>query len=495
MAGALAVGRDALAWPPTSTAPPAKGPPADRLDYNVYQRNMSLHAHYFPGEGTGSKFQMMVRGKRRYLYSAYMNRSGAIKMRCLDVTDPTNARVVGEDLADGYQMQVAYNRAIGKWVLITSSNAGVTEVDMTRGRNLAAKGLRGVRIYDVSDPARAVLLSEWSTDQSDPRREVQEGTGAHRNFYTGGRYAYLDTSPDNSFANYPTARGNGVQVIDVLDPAKPKFVSNIWVPGQRIGEDAERAQWGLEGRQAFASLHGGFVVPENVEDGGRLGWGGWSALGVRVHDVSDPRKAREVGRWTSDETDPGISFHTVDVTRLNRGVVLVSPEALEPHCAGAWHSNFVLDARDPARLRTISKLPVPTPPDGAPYESFCQKRGRFGTHNTAHQKAPGAASPDFTCYTYFNGGLQCFDISNPAQPKLTAYFVPPQGGVLERPQSYLRDTDAVFVEWDRKLIWIGTSTGVYLLSTPGLGEPVLRPAAVRDWTLPALRRHWPKGEA
>lgn len=134
----------------------------------------------------------------------------------------------------------------------------------------------------------------------------------------------------------------------------------------------------------------------------------------------------------------------------------------------------------------MAALPVPQPPETAPYGNFCEKRGRFGTHNAPHVKAPGNVDPNLTCYTYFNAGLQCFDITNPREPTISAYFIPRQGGDLREPPSYYRDTDNVFIEWDRRLIWLATTTGIYLLSSPELGEPILEPRPVESWSLPSL---------
>jgi hypothetical protein len=64
--------------------------------------------------------------------------------------------------------------------------------------------------------------------------------------------------------------------------------------------------------------------------------------------------------------------------------------------------------------------------------------------------------------------------------------VPPQPGHLDDYLSYLRDTDAVFIEWDRKLMWVGTGSGLYLVVSPALGKPMLGPMRVKEWSLPGL---------
>jgi hypothetical protein len=464
------------------------------LDRNSYIQNMTVRGHYFPAQVIGPKIQLMVRGERRVLFLSYMNANGQWIGRSIDITDPLHAEVVGEDLYEGYQVQLAYHHRTAKWILMTSSTPVEPQVDLTRGKNLNAPGLRGIRIYDATDAGRLNLLSEWSCDQGDTKRALQEGSGTHRNFYTGGRYAYLDTAPDNSYANYEYARADGVQILDILDPSRPKFVSNIWVPGQRVGEEAQYRKFSFYGNhKSVTGLHGGFIVPDNVEDGGKLGYGTWCALGVRIHDVSNPREPVLVGMWDSDDPKGmGFQYHSIDVTRLDRGVVLVSPEMTSPACEDTWYDSYILDMRDPRHIREISKLPIPSAPSNSGYANFCQKLGRFGPHNAPHQKAPGRAAANFTCYTYFNGGLQCYDLTDAKRPRVIAYFVPPQGGSLDKPGSYSRDADGVFAEWDRKLLWLATSTGLYLLSTPALGEANLRAAVVQDWSLPALRRHWPR---
>ena len=134
----------------------------------------------------------------------------------------------------------------------------------------------------------------------------------------------------------------------------------------------------------------------------------------------------------------------------------------------------------------MAKLPVPVPPADAPYRNFCDKRGRFGSHNPPHMKAPGRPHPNFTGYTFFDAGLQLFDIRTPSRPRNIGWFIPPQAGDLDDYLSYPRDTDAVFIEWDRKLMWVGTGTGLYLVTSPSLGEPVLEAMPVKEWSLPGL---------
>ena len=46
--------------------------------------------------------------------------------------------------------------------------------------------------------------------------------------------------------------------------------------------------------------------------------------------------------------------------------------------------------------------------------------------------------------------------------------------------------NSVFVEWDRKIIYAGTTTGVYVLTCPALGEPIFDAIPVTEWSMPHI---------
>jgi hypothetical protein len=72
-----------------------------------------------------------------------------------------------------------------------------------------------------------------------------------------------------------------------------------------------------------------------------------------------------------------------------------------------------------------------------------------------------------------------------------AYFVPPRDGEIADFMSWRRGTtEGVFVEWDRNLIWVTTHEGLYCMSTPLLGKPVLKPMKVERWTAPHFNAGW-----
>jgi hypothetical protein len=295
------------------------------LDRNMYRKNTNVLAHFDAGEERGAKMQMMAIGDRRYLF----NRGDVI-----DVSEPLHPKMFNKKGYVGNQVQVAYNRKLGKWIMMTGAGVAGTfstpkaphgkydEPAMIQ-QNINQKGLRGVRFYDVSDPAKIVPLAHWSCDQGDPKREVQTGSGTHRSYYDGGQYAYLDTAPDNSFTHMESSVRyycNGMQIIDVSDPSAPKFVANWWVPGQREGEEEAQKKWREYGdKESWTTLHGPMYVPKKVEDGGRYGYSAWGAFGMMIHDLTDIRKPQVIGRFYPKMELGSLPFHTIDIARLDRG--------------------------------------------------------------------------------------------------------------------------------------------------------------------------------
>ena len=219
---------------------------------------------------------------------------------------------------------------------------------------------------------------------------------------------YLGAAPNDDFRYPDKAQGllsaytRVLQIVDVADLEHPQLVSRWWVPGQHVDEVEARDMWRSKGDEyAYENFHGPMYVPKRVEDSGRYGYGGWGTFGVLIHDLSDPARPVLVGHWDTPEYVPGpmMPHHTVDVTRLDRGFVIASPESIATECQETWHESWVIDVRDPKKPVALSKLPVPTPPTDAPYTNFCHKRGRFGPHNAPHLKAPGRPHPNFTAYT------------------------------------------------------------------------------------------------
>ena len=64
-------------------------------------------------------------------------------------------------------------------------------------------------------------------------------------------------------------------------------------------------------------------------------------------------------------------------------------------------------------------LPLPAPPPGLPYTSYCDKGGRFGPHNLhLPQGHPHLEDREDRLYmTWFNAGLRVYDIADARTPQ------------------------------------------------------------------------------
>jgi len=467
------------------------------LDRNQYISNMEVVA-YFPGVNLmifGDEHSCLwAKGKRRMI---------AFQGGWLDITEPTKATVVKESGLGVFQSCV-YNKQLKKWIRVVSYQMPLTPGtrEYPRGKyheayaqkSIDDSGFRGIKTYDVTNPEKTELLNEFETGKT--------GFGVHCPFYDGGQYGYLAAGWDDQLRMESTERvySNGLMIVDMSDPTKVKEVSRWWVPGQRLDEEElYRTTYPFAGDQcSWTGNRTPCIVPVRVEDGGKIGYGGWGHFGMYVHDLTDIRNPKVFGKVTHPlEPIGGIPYHHVvpvnagDTNPRLQNLVIAIPECLESDCREPWHTSYVVDVKDPAKPRIIGLFPRPMPHPDAPYKDFAMARGRFSSRVMQHWIAPGKARPEIVALSYLNAGLRLFDISDPTEPKEVAYFVPPRDGEMDDYLSWRRGTsEAVFIEWDRNLIWLSTHAGVYCLSAPFLGKPMLEPMAVSQWSVPHVNAGW-----
>jgi hypothetical protein len=482
----------------TSNVPPQLPLPMGALTYldkQQYIHNMEIHAHLSGATISGGEplMAMWARGKQRLLPAG----GGFV-----DVSEATKPVVMNKQVVRGGGT-VTYNTKLKKWILMATAAQPLTSATPEfphgqydkelRDKILAYKGLRGIRNYDITDPNKPNMLQEFNTGE--------KGNGTHHNYYDGGQYAYLDCGWDDQLRleNHQRPFSNALMIVDMSDPANVKEVSRWWVPGQRLGEEAEYKKYVFAGdHTSWTGNHGAISVPKRVEDGGTLGYGGFGAFGMYVMDLSDIKHPQPYGHMQYEFNTYGtIPFHTcLPITtdaahpRL-RNIVVAAHESVEADCRENYHTPYVVDVKEPRNPRIIGLFPRPQAPLGAPYNDFCLARGRFGSHNTHCFIQPGAPKPHIVAMTWFNAGIRIFDISDPTQPKEVASFVPPRDGDINNYESWWRGTtENVFIEWDRNLIWIGTHEGTYCLSSPALGKPILEPTKIQKWSVPFANAGW-----
>ena len=207
----------------------------DFLDKKSHIHNMEVISHVSGSTIAGGEplMAMWARGKQRLLPA----NAGFV-----DVSDPRKPVVMNMGVVRG-NGAVVYRTDLKRWIMMCTAATPLTSATTEfpdgqydkelRDRVVNFKGLRGIRNYDITNPAKPQLLQEYSTGE--------KGNGTHHNFYDGGKYAYLDCGWDDQLRleNHQRPFSNAIMIVDMSDPAKVKEVSRWWVPGQRLGEEEE----------------------------------------------------------------------------------------------------------------------------------------------------------------------------------------------------------------------------------------------------------------
>lgn len=400
---------------------------------------------------------------------------------------------------------IQWNATRGKYIMVQSfeQKRQISELgdDAARSKFVNPAGvaavrasvqLKGFKVFELNGPRKRdwTLLATVSTDitRADPivtggPPTPQQGSGSlDVPYYVGDRYLFIAVAPDDSWSNteYPTyLYSAGHQAWDMSDPAKPVRLGTWHRPGQVRGEEeAYRTNPRCGNRTSWMGARMPLFIPTPVEQGGTIGFAAMGGFGLSVLDISNPRELREIGHLDLPPSVAGTEGDNIDVSDYGRtGFIYLSGYPLTEDCYEPYKDIFQIDVRDPTKPTLVRTLPRPAAPPGAPFTDFCQRRGSFGPKRTGYYTSPGEPRDGLLVYGFYNAGVQVFDVSNPAAPKIAAYFVPKAYGKDTPDYAYGNQTHGTYVEWDRNLIWAFTNHGIYalsarrLLGAPNLGAP------------------------
>lgn len=484
-------------------------------DKKSFAKNMEVLAFY---PGVGSPFHAWNNiadfDGRRYLYIHDRD-----YLRIMDVTDPAKGRVVfsrggvwgpkgPSEKFDADNVQdylggatIAWSKKLGKPVLVASFEIGryglMTDKSEQADKVAAQRrynSLKGFKVFAMDGPLphQWRLLATRTTDYTHPDAPIgqQQGSGSlDAPEYYGGKYMILAAAPDDSYGltEYPNyLYSPGYQVWDMSDPAKPVFISQISVPGQILGKPADEQAYLMNPRAGNRTSWMGaripLFLPKPLENGGKIGFGAMGGLGLYAFDLSNPAKPKVLGNVNTPPSFAGTEFDNADVSQYARtGFVFTSGYPMNRDCYEPYKDIFVVDARDPSRMKVVTKLPQPVVPAGAAFTSFCQRGGNFGPKRANAIGQPDTWRQGVLPYSFYNAGVQIFDVRNPAKPSIAGYFVPALADETELPEYTLgKGVLAIYTEYDRNIIWAFTENGAYALSSPLLGKPVLG-APAKPW--------------
>ena len=288
-------------------------------------------------------------------------------------------------------------------------------------------------------------------DISDPAkpREIGylhiPGFGAHRIWWAGDRYAYVSVHFEG-FIDHALA------IVDMKDPAKPQLAGRWWLPGMnRAAGEEKPASFGKR-----TALH-------HLISAGNIGYAAWRDGGYTIHDLSDPANPKLLAHRNYSPPFGG-GAHT-PLPLPGRKLLVLADEATTNSCANGLAYTWVIDVREPSNPVSIATLPTPAE------EDFCAKGAKFGPHNL-HENRPGSfQSEDIVFATYHNAGLRVYDVRNAFEPKELAYFVPPppERIVDQRPNpaKVIQSCD-VFVDKNGVMYLTDTNAGLYILQYDGV---------------------------
>lgn len=462
----------------------------DYLDLNEYRLNTKVEAYVPHVMSTGHSWMATFDlNGRRYMYDYY--RSG---YKVFDVTNIRDVKLIAEkriDFAHGEHpfgpFTARWNKRLNKLIAVQcyeTPRFGILENKYLQPDKVQAiremRILRGFRIFEIVGPTDWQLLSEITLDPWHEANEFpQQGSGClDVPAYFGDRYLFVAGAPDDSYSlqEYPSVLYSaGHLAYDVADPTRPKLLSVWSAPGQRIGEeDAYRTNPRAGNKTSWMGARMALFIPKPVEDGGKYAYTSMGGLGFFVLDISNPANMRTVSHLDMPPSVAGNEGDNIDVSQVEQtGMIYYSGYPMNSDCYEPYKDIYVIDVRDPSKPRIVNTLPRPLPPRSAPFRDYCQRRGSFGPKRTGYYaQHPGAPSGRYLPYAFYNAGLQLFDVQDPLEPKIAAYFVPK----MVDPKfnlDYGNPVHGVYVEWDRKLIWVMSNHGNYAISTPLLGSPVL----------------------
>jgi hypothetical protein len=482
--------------PETAGAHPFAGS-LDHVDLSQYAKNTKVEAYYPKVVAAGHTWQEIFdMNDRRYMFDYYRDR-----YVLYDITDPRQASIIEEksyDTAKGDHpfgpFNLQFNKKLNKYIAVQcyeTPRYGILRSKYTQPDKVALirslKFVRGFRVYEVTSPTAWTLLSEVPLDpKAVPGVMPQQGSGClDVPYYVGDKYVFVAGAPDDSYSlqEYKSYLYSAVQLVyDISDPSHPTLASMWSAPGQRVGEEADYQKNPRAGNKtSWMGARMPLFIPRAPEQGGKYGYAAMGGLGFYIIDISDPFHMKALSHLDIPVSVAGNEGDNIDVSKAEvTGMVYYSGYPMSDDCYEPYKEIYQIDVRDPLNPKFAGLLPRPKPPKEAEITDFCQRRGSFGPKRSGYLNQPGTPSKKYIPYSFYNAGLQIFDVSDPNKPSIAGYFVPKladpkiNGGSGDafRQTGFGPPSHGIYVEWDRNLIWLFTNHGMYAISSPLLGKPV-----------------------
>lgn len=312
-----------------------------------------------------------------------------------------------------------------------------------------APGVKAVKegwldIYDVSDCAHPRLTAEVKWPE--PAHTVTVSPNGRRVYGT--------------IINPFTGNG-GIQVMDISDMTKPRFLGRFGVTTAdnnefefatheiSISPDEQRIYAGViasKGGDLNRSFKSGPISAERL---------GPEAGGIYILDNSDIAKGRPNPKLRLVGTAEHGGWHSAVQARIGGVPYLVGAGELLA-CPGSWPR--ISNIADEAHPRLVGQFRLAMnhqencPPPDAQEKGSAGILGRKGTATSHFNDVDSATDTRLGLFPFMFAGLRIADLRNPAQPSEIAYFKP--GDPCMSHVRYVRQTGHIWFACTASGLWV-----------------------------------------
>ncbi len=306
----------------------------------------------------------------------------------------------------------------------------IMSVEQTRGRvdcglqgvsdDISAERFRGLRIFDISNPARPVQVGQVQTCRGSHTHSVVSGPGKDGKIivYNSGTSSVRDGEElEGCVGNIPGDDRTALFRIDVIeipvdDPSKARIIDSPAVfADPKTGRLAGLWQGGDHGDDTQKTsqtnqCHDITVFPEL-----KIAAGACSGNGI-IFDISDPLNPKRI----DEVVDTGFAYWHSATFNNDGSKVLFTDEwggGGRPRCLAydpkEWGADAFYDIVDgQLEFRSYYKLPAPQ-----------VEQENCVAHNGSIIPVPGR---DIFAQAWYQGGLSVIDFTDSANPVEIAYF-------------------------------------------------------------------------
>jgi hypothetical protein len=324
--------------------------------------------------------------------------AGGDGVQVVDISRPSRPRVVST-LANP-----AFTRAEDVTVLDvrTPSFTGtlaVVGIQACLGSGHDKQVVPGLRLFDVTNPARPSLLSHW---------DVPRGTAGCHEIDAVQRPdgQVLAVCARNLRDHQATAGAAAIHLVDATDPARPRLTTD----------------WSLniDPKGGVGCLPVRFAHSARFQDHGESLYVSYWDAGTVHLDISTPAAPVVVSRTTIVPPDEDGDNHSITLARDGRWLLIQTEDFSPGDCPGVarlrgWGEVYVYDNSDQAHLSFLGTFSTPN-------SRSSRADGKFTDHNTE------VSHGDQLFSSWYSDGVVWWTMNDQGVSRQLGQFVPPPTG-------------------------------------------------------------------